>query len=305
MSITVNQVSKIYGTQRAVDQLSFTANKSQIMGFLGPNGAGKSTTMKMIVGYIEPSEGDISVCGLNAIEDPIAVKMKIGYLPEHNPLYKDMYVKEYLNFIGGFLSHQKPRSQRVKEVIEMTGLGPEQHKKIKTLSKGYRQRVGLAQAIYHDPEVIILDEPTSGLDPNQLVEIRKLIKDLGRDKTVILSTHIMQEVSAMCDQVVIINNGKLIADEKIDEIQNRLEGNTIVDVELLNPLNTEVFNQLDQITSISTLSPTHFRIYYKGEDIRAQIFNLVVAHNGVLISMNKSDMGIEEIFQKLTQVGKA
>lgn len=301
MSISVNKVSKIYGSQRAVDQLSFTASKGHVMGFLGPNGAGKSTTMKMIVGYIEPSEGDITVCGMNVLENPIEVKKQIGYLPEHNPLYKEMYVKEYLNFISGFLNTNKPRAQRVAEVIDITGLGPEQHKKIKTLSKGYRQRVGLAQAIYHDPEVIILDEPTTGLDPNQLVEIRKLIKDLGRDKTVILSTHIMQEVSALCDQVVIINQGKLIADEKIGEIQYRLEGNNIVDIELTKPMNTAAIEQIAQVTSVNKLSDTQYRIYYKGQDIRAQIFNAIVANQGVLIGMNLKEMSIEEIFQKLTQ----
>lgn len=301
MSISVNKVSKIYGSQRAVDQLSFTASKGHVMGFLGPNGAGKSTTMKMIVGYIEPSEGDITVCGMNVLENPIEVKKQIGYLPEHNPLYKEMYVKEYLNFISGFLNTNKPRAQRVAEVIDITGLGPEQHKKIKTLSKGYRQRVGLAQAIYHDPEVIILDEPTTGLDPNQLVEIRKLIKDLGRDKTVILSTHIMQEVSALCDQVVIINQGKLIADEKIGEIQYRLEGNNIVDIELTKPMNTAAIEQIAQVTSVNKLSDTQYRIYYKGQDIRAQIFNAIVANQGVLIGMSLKEMSIEEIFQKLTQ----
>lgn len=301
MSISVNKVSKIYGSQRAVDQLSFTASKGHVMGFLGPNGAGKSTTMKMIVGYIEPSEGDITVCGMNVLENPIEVKKQIGYLPEHNPLYKEMYVKEYLNFISGFLNTNKPRAQRVAEVIDITGLGPEQHKKIKTLSKGYRQRVGLAQAIYHDPEVIILDEPTTGLDPNQLVEIRKLIKDLGRDKTVILSTHIMQEVSALCDQVVIINQGKLIADEKIGEIQYRLEGNNIVDIELAKPMNTTAIEQIAQVTSVNKLSDTQYRIYYKGQDIRAQIFNTIVANQGVLIGMSLKEMSIEEIFQKLTQ----
>lgn len=301
MSISVNQVSKIYGEQRAVDQLSFEAKKGQIMGFLGPNGAGKSTTMKMIVGYTEPTEGSISVCGLDVQENPIEIKSKVGYLPEHNPLYKEMYVKEYLNFVSGFMAISTPRKQRVAEVIEHTGLGPEQHKKIKTLSKGYRQRVGLAQAIFHDPEVIILDEPTSGLDPNQLVEIRKLIKDLGKDKTVILSTHIMQEVSALCDQVVIINQGRLIVDEQIGQIQNRLESSQAIELELLSPMDKSIFTGIDEVVSVDQVDHNRYKIYYNNSDVRPAIFETVVKNNGVILAMNSTDMSIEEIFQKLTK----
>ena len=300
MSISVSQVSKVYGEQRAVDQLSFQAHKGQIMGFLGPNGAGKSTTMKMIVGYTEPTEGSIEVCGLDVQSNPIEIKRKVGYLPEHNPLYKDMYVKEYLNFVAGFMKTDTPRKQRVGQVIEQTGLGPEQHKQIKTLSKGYRQRVGLAQAIYHDPEVIILDEPTSGLDPNQLVEIRKLIKDLGQNKTVLLSTHIMQEVSALCDQVVIINNGKLIVDEKIGQIQNRLSAGQAIELELLKPIDPSVFKLIPEVLSVDTLAGNRYKVYFNEGDVRPAIFDIVVRNSGVILSMTKTDMSIEEIFQKLT-----
>jgi len=213
MSIAVEQLTKTYGNQNAVDGISFTAGTG-VLGFLGPNGAGKSTTMKILTGYLPQTAGNASVCGFDVATQPVNVKHKIGYLPENNPLYTDMYVKESLAFIAG-IHHIKNAEQRVAEVIEQTGLTPEQHKKIGQLSKGYRQRVGLAQAILHDPEVLILDEPTSGLDPNQLIGIRQLIKELGKTKTVILSTHIMQEVEAVCDKVIIINKGKIVADDSL------------------------------------------------------------------------------------------
>jgi len=219
MSIQLHNLTKIYGTQLAVDHISFSAGKAEIVGFLGPNGAGKTTTMKMICGYLTPTEGDIEVCGIDIKEFPIEVKRKIGYLPEHNPLYKDMYVREYLMFFSKLLKISNPK-QRVKDCIELTGLGQEQNKRIGSLSKGYRQRVGLSQALLHDPEVLILDEPTSGLDPNQLLEIRQLIRSIGNQKTLLLSTHIMQEVQALCDRVLIINKGKLIADETIGNLLN-------------------------------------------------------------------------------------
>ena len=214
MSIKVDQLTKIYGKQLAVDAISFDIPTGQIVGFLGPNGAGKSTTMKMITGYIPPSSGTGTVCGIDLIEDSIEVRKLVGYLPENNPLYLDMYVKEYLEFIAGIsgVSKIKPAVERA---IEMTKLTPERHKKVGQLSKGYRQRVGLAQALIHEPKVLILDEPTSGLDPIQVVEIRQVIKDLGKDKTVLLSTHIMQEVEAMCDRVIMISKGKLVADDLV------------------------------------------------------------------------------------------
>ena len=219
MSVKVEQLTKVYGEQKAIDQISFTAHAGRVLGFLGPNGAGKSTTMKIVSCFIPPTAGKASLCGFDVAEDPMEVRRNLGYLPEHNPLYLDMYVKESLSFIANI--HQLANEKnRIDEVIELTGLGAEQHKKIGALSKGYRQRVGLAQAMIHDPKVLILDEPTSGLDPNQLIEIRNLIKTLGKTKTVILSTHIMQEVEAVCDDVVIINKGKIVASQELVELKN-------------------------------------------------------------------------------------
>ena len=217
VSIIVQNITKIYGTQRALDNVSFKITSGEVVGFLGPNGAGKSTMMKILTGYLPPTYGSASVSGFDVSEEPIKVKQQIGYLPEHNPLYLEMYVVEYLNFVCG-LYKLKNKKDRVKEVIEMVGLTPEKGKKISQLSKGYRQRIGLAQAIIHDPRVLILDEPTSGLDPNQLEEIRLLIKNLGSEKTVMLSTHIMQEVEAICDRVIIINQGELVADNSVENL---------------------------------------------------------------------------------------
>jgi ABC-2 type transport system ATP-binding protein len=226
MSITVQNLTKIYGTQRAIDSLNFTIKKGEIVGFLGPNGAGKSTTMKIITGFLSATEGSAEVEGLSVTEQPIEVKKCIGYLPEHNPLYVDMYVREFLNFMGSLYGiERKQLKNRVAEIIELVGLSVEQHKKIGQLSKGYRQRVGLAHALIHNPEVLILDEPTTGLDPNQLVEIRNLIKSIGKEKTVILSTHIMQEVEALCERVIIINKGCIVADRKVADILK--EGKTV------------------------------------------------------------------------------
>ncbi len=231
MSVKVEQLTKVYGTQKAIDQISFEAKKGEVLGFLGPNGAGKTTTMKILTGFIPPTEGSAEVCGLSVLEEPIAIRRKIGYLPEHNPLYKDMYVKEYLRFVAGMYQLSKPKD-RIAEMVEMTGLEREQHKPIGALSKGYRQRVGLAQAMLHDPEVLILDEPTSGLDPNQLAEIRALIKKVGQEKTVIFSTHIMQEVQAICDRVIIIRQGELVANDTIDKLGARVESGSVVTLSL-------------------------------------------------------------------------
>ncbi|HEY2580673.1 MAG TPA: ATP-binding cassette domain-containing protein [Mucilaginibacter sp.] len=228
MSIVVESLTKVYGPQKAVDSISFSA-KPGVLGFLGPNGAGKSTTMKILTGFIPQTAGKASVCGFDVEKDPLEVKRNIGYLPESNPLYLDMFVKESMAFIAGI--HRLPSPQkRIDEIIECTGLGPEQHKKIGQLSKGYRQRVGLAQAILHDPQVLILDEPTSGLDPNQLIGIRQLILDLGKTKTVILSTHIMQEVEAVCNQVIIINKGKIVADDTLEGLRNKNKGQTLENI---------------------------------------------------------------------------
>lgn len=220
MSIEVNKITKLYGEQKALNDVSFSIKSGEIVGFLGPNGAGKSTLMKIISCYLPPSAGTIKVCGLDVMEQSMEVRKKVGYLPEHNPLYLDMYVKEYLEFVGRFYDVKK-LNDRVKEMVEITGLTIEQNKKIGQLSKGYRQRVGLAQAIIHDPQVLILDEPTTGLDPNQLVEIRNLIKELGKNKTVMLSTHIMQEVQAICERAIIINHGRIVADDSIANLTQK------------------------------------------------------------------------------------
>ena len=220
MSIEVNKITKLYSEQKALNEVSFSIKSGEIVGFLGPNGAGKSTLMKIISCYLPPSIGTIKVCGLDVMEQSMEVRKKVGYLPEHNPLYLDMYVKEYLEFVGRFYDVKK-LNDRVKEMVEITGLTIEQNKKIGQLSKGYRQRVGLAQAIIHDPQVLILDEPTTGLDPNQLVEIRNLIKELGKNKTVMLSTHIMQEVQAICEREIIINHGKIVADDSIANLTQK------------------------------------------------------------------------------------
>lgn len=229
MSIQVDQLTKIYGTQKAIDAISFSAQPGRILGFLGPNGAGKSTTMKILSGFTPQTSGKASVAGFDVTSQSLEVRKNLGYLPEHNPLYLDMYVKESLGFIGNLhkITHLK---KRIADVIDLTGLGVEQHKRIGALSKGYRQRVGIAQAIIHDPQVLILDEPTSGLDPNQLVEIRKLLKDLGRTKTLILSTHIMQEVEAVCDEVVIINKGKIVANDTLRNVKELNENKTLEEI---------------------------------------------------------------------------
>lgn len=223
MSIQAENLTKVYGGQKAVNSISFTAEPGKVVGFLGPNGAGKSTTMKMITGYIPQTSGSIRICNIDVAENPLAVQKITGYLPEHNPLYLDLYVKEILNFVAG-VHRLENKKQRISEVIEQTGLGDEQHKKVGSLSKGFRQRVGLAQAILHDPQVLILDEPTSGLDPNQIIGIRNLIKELGKTKTVIFSTHIMQEAEAVCDQVIIIAKGNIIANSPLNVLLNENNG---------------------------------------------------------------------------------
>ncbi len=229
MAISVNQLTKTYGSQTAVNNISFSIEKGQILGFLGPNGAGKSTTMKILAGYISSTSGEAQLDSDIITVDSLITKSKIGYLPEHNPLYLEMYVTEYLNFVGGMFGLKGTvLKEKVAKVIEMVGLMPEKHKKIEQLSKGYRQRVGLAQALIHDPEVLILDEPTTGLDPNQLVEIRKLIKEVGKNKTIILSTHIMQEVEAICDRVIIINKGNLVADDTLENLKK--DGGTLEEI---------------------------------------------------------------------------
>src|SRR5882762_3486701 len=269
MSLQVNNLTKTYGQQRAVDNISFSINKGEIVGFLGPNGAGKSTTMKVATGYLPPSSGSIVVDGFDVAEQPMQVKRIIGYLPEHNPLYLDMFVHEYLSFIGKV--YQIPASRlltRTKEIISMCGLEPEQNKLIGALSKGYRQRVGLAQALIHNPQVLILDEPTTGLDPNQIIEIRRLIREISKNKTVIFSTHIMQEVQALCDRVIIINHGKIVADDHLKNLIGQQENVSVILVEFKEPVSVQDLSSLPAIDKVTT-DGKQFRIYSKANvDIR-------------------------------------
>ncbi len=301
MSVTVKGLTKIYGHQHAVDDISFDVKSGQILGFLGPNGAGKSTTMKMITCFIPPTKGQIEVCGIDTQENPMAVRQKIGYLPEHNPLYLDMYVKEYLHFVAG-LHHLSKKSQVVAEKIEMVGLTLEQNKKIGNLSKGYRQRVGLAQALIHDPEVLILDEPTSGLDPNQLVDIRNLIKTVGQEKTVILSTHIMQEVQAMCDRVIIINQGQLVADDPIEKLASRIAGESIITVGFKEPISVALLQKMPGVQKIEPLEGNKYHIFgQSATDLREAVFHLAVKNNWVILEMTKDSHSVEDVFHQLTQ----
>lgn len=302
MSVSVHNLSKLYAEQKAVDGISFEVKKGEILGFLGPNGAGKSTTMKMLTCYIPPSSGTASVCRYDIIRQPQEVKQKIGYLPENNPLYHDMYVKEFLEF--AYTLHEqgvKHQDKKIKEVIDMVGLNVEQHKKIGQLSKGYKQRVGLAQALIHDPEILILDEPTTGLDPNQLADIRQLIKELGKEKTIIFSTHIMQEVAAVCDRVIIINKGKLVADDKPENLQNRLSGEVLVEVEFEQAISQQRLLQIQLIHTIEKISDTHYIVHGKESvTLRREIFALAVSDNNPLLTIKQENKSLEDIFQQLT-----
>lgn len=301
MSVIVQSLSKQYGVQRAVDGLSFEARKGEILGFLGPNGAGKTTTMKMICCYTSPTEGTAIVNGYDIHNAPLKVKNSIGYLPEHNPLYEDMYVREYLQFVAS-IHRLHRRKDRIQEVIELTGLAKEQHKIIGTLSKGYRQRIGLAQAIIHDPDVLILDEPTSGLDMNQLVDIRSLIKSLGHEKTVIFSSHIMQEVQAICDRVVIINNGVKVADATMEELSRIMDENDAVLVQFTEKRpELNIFKDIHGLTEITTEG--HYFVFHhrKGNDIRPDIFRKAAAHHYIIIEMRERKASMEDIFRQVTQ----
>ncbi len=298
--IKVSQVTKIYGKQKALDNVSFEVNKGDIVGFLGPNGAGKSTMMKIITCYIPATEGMVNVEGFDTLEQSIDVRKQVGYLPEHNPLYLDMYVKEYLSFIAGLHLPTNVIPKRVDQMIEQTGLTLEMKKKIGALSKGYRQRVGLAQAMIHDPKVLILDEPTSGLDPNQLIEIRALIKNIGKEKTVILSTHIMQEVTAICNRVIIINKGKIVADDTSEILQQKTKAENVILVEFGNEPNINELKKLASITKLEKVSINTFRIF-SDTDIRNSIFQFAVQSNNSVLSLQKEERNLEDIFHQLTK----
>jgi len=303
MSIAVHHLSKNYGSQKAVDAISFEAKPGEIVGFLGPNGAGKSTTMKMITGYIQSDSGIIKVCGADAGVNQMLIKSKIGYLPELNPLYTDMYVREYLEFIAG-LHQVSDKKQRIQEVIEATGLQREAHKQIHQLSKGYKQRVGLAAAIMHNPEVLILDEPTSGLDPNQIIEIRNLIKSLSKDKTIIFSSHILQEVEAICDRVIIINKGVIVANALLEELKSFSE-KSVVRVVLKEVLEAAWFERLPAAGHVSKISSSEWEIETENEQLlRQQLLSLAVAQNLNIVSLQTGNKSLEEVFRSATLENK-
>ena len=299
MSIIVDQLTKVYGEQTAVNQISFSVQSGEIVGFLGPNGAGKSTTMKMLTCFIPQTSGKASVCGFDTEKNSLDVRRNVGYLPEHNPLYPEMYVKEYLEFAAR-VNGMKNADKRIEDMIAMTGLTLERRKKIGQLSKGYRQRVGLAQAMLHDPKVLIMDEPTSGLDPNQLAEVRSLIKNIGKEKTVILSTHIMQEVQAICSRVIIINKGKIVADDSVDGIQAQQKGTTIIQVEFKEAVNQQLLKQIAGVRSVK--GDTKLVIEYYGDaDIREYLFRFAVENKYTLLNMHIEKQNLEDVFHDLTK----
>jgi len=304
MSIITRDITKVYGTQTVLDKVNINIGKGEVVGLLGPNGAGKSTLMKILTGYIPPTSGDASVYGFDVLFHSEDVKKIVGYLPEHNPLYPDMYIKEYLEFIAGIHKLGKNAPKRIREMIEITGLGPEQNKKIGTLSKGYKQRVGLAQALIHNPEVLILDEPTSGLDPNQLLEIRELIKGIGKEKTVILSTHIMQEVEAVCSRAIIINLGKIVADGPTSEL-SVIQSHDIVTVEFETTVSEKQLLSITGVAKALRINDLSWRLQAKpGEDIRPRINKFAVENNLTLLSLHREEHNLEQVFQELTGKGK-
>ncbi|MBP6533021.1 MAG: gliding motility-associated ABC transporter ATP-binding subunit GldA [Bacteroidia bacterium] len=298
--ISVKNITKVYGTQKALDDVSFEIGSGQVIGFLGPNGAGKSTMMKIITCYIPQTSGEVSVCGFDVTEQSIDVKKIVGYLPEHNPLYPEMYVKEYLNYICGVYKFEGKKDAKIKELIELTGLTVEQNKKIAALSKGYRQRVGLAQALIHDPKVLILDEPTSGLDPNQLTEIRALIKSIGKEKTVVLSTHIMQEVEAICDRVIIINRGKIVANESTSVLQKSRVSGEIILVEFDAAVSEKQLQAIDGVRSCENVGGNKWRLKVNDLNARSAIFKWAVANDLTALSLQVEEQKLEDVFQKLT-----
>jgi ABC-2 type transport system ATP-binding protein len=300
LSIEVTEISKHYGTQKALDQVSFTVGEGSITGFLGPNGAGKSTMMKILTCFIPQTAGMAKVCGFDVFENSYEVKQQVGYLPEHNPLYLDMYVKEYLAFAAG-IHKLKNIDQRVKEMISITGLTLEQRKKIGALSKGYRQRVGLAQALIHNPKVLILDEPTTGLDPNQLIEIRALIKELGKEKTVLFSTHILQEVKAVCDNIIIINKGKIVANSDAKTLQSTNNNQSVLLLEFDKDISLNKFKEITGVIDVQKIDGFKLKISFNQEsDIRQAVMQMAVSNNIIILSMKIEEQSLEEIFQKLT-----
>ena len=305
MSIKVNEVTKLYGEQKALDNVSFNVEKGDIFGFLGPNGAGKTTMMKIIMGVIPPNSGQIWVNDLDIVEHSLEVRKQIGYLPENNPLYVDMFVREYLSFVASIYKiNTRQRKKRIDDIIEQTGLGIEQHKLIGALSKGYKQRVGIAQALLHNPSVLILDEPTSGLDPNQIIEIRNLIVQVGKQKTVLLSTHIMQEVEAICKRVIIINKGKIVADNSKEELQKTLSNKyaQAVFVEFNKSVSNDELLNIKGVSKVKSLTKNQYLIESNAdEDLRPNIFQFAVKKDMMVLSLQKKEMSLEEVFHDLTK----
>ena len=300
MSIEVKNLLKVYGEQKAVNNISFRVDKGEIVGFLGPNGAGKSTTMKIITGYLRQDAGDAFVSDINVSREPLTTKKKLGYLAEANALYYDMYVREYLGFIAE-IHHIDNKRSRIDTVIELTGLNVESKKKIGQLSKGYKQRVGLAAALIHDPEVLILDEPTSGLDPNQIIEIREVIKQQGKNKTVLFSTHILQEVEALCDRVIIINKGEIVADDKLTNLQKGRAG-LVVKVKFQEAVEKNLLEQLDDVTGVEELQRSTFNLETSNpEMVRKQILELSLRNNLNIVSLQSENQSLEDVFSSLTQ----
>lgn len=301
MSIIVNNLTKIYDQQKAVNNISFSAKEGEILGLLGPNGAGKTTTMKMLTCFMPPSSGEASICGLDITKEQLEIRQIIGYLPEHNPLYSNMYIKEYLSFVSKIhkLDNHK---KRIKEVIEEVGLNREQNKKISQLSKGYKQRVGLAQAIIHNPKVLILDEPISGLDPNQLLEIRNLINNLKKDKTIIFSSHILQEVESICDRVIILDQGNLVKNENMAAISIESNNSQEILVEFLNELSIGIISNALPTSDIKSINKNTFNISYTGnKDVRESIFDLAVQTNNKILELKSSGSSLENVFKNVTK----
>jgi ABC-2 type transport system ATP-binding protein len=300
MSIEVKSLIKIYGEQKAVDNISFAVGKGEIVGFLGPNGAGKSTTMKIITGYLQADGGQVSVCGLDVQTHPQETKKKIGYLPEANPLYFEMYVREYLDFIAEI--HQvKNKKETIEAVISTVGLIPESRKKLGQLSKGYKQRVGLAAALIHNPEVLILDEPTTGLDPNQIIEIRSVIKQLGKDKTVLFSSHILQEVEAICDRVIIVNKGKLVANDSLQSLRNQSAQNNTISVQFKETIDPALLKGITGIQSVKQLNANEWELVStNSNDTKRLLLELSLQHNLNIVSLQSGGQSLEEVFKQLT-----
>lgn len=302
MSIVVSNITKRYGTQLALDNVSFSIKPGEIVGLLGPNGAGKSTLMKIITCFIPPSSGNVSVYGYDIREQSLEIRKKVGYLPENNPLYTEMYIREALEFMAGLHNLGDKTAKRVNDIMELTGLNPERKKKIGALSKGYKQRVGLAQALIHDPDVLILDEPTSGLDPNQLVDIRNLITEIGKQKTVVLSTHIMQEVEAMCNRAIIINLGKIVADDSPKNLLDVMGSSDKVLAEFDQPIDIKLLKQINGVKQVSKRDSNIWLFESeKGIDIRQDIFKFAVDHKVTVLSMQREESSLESVFQKLTK----